>query len=242
MFEKMKADAWLEGYDKGMDEAEELREIQQQSDDNGITYASHGDYMKAKVAFNAKDTEIADLKNKVKSLKDSLKGTGTAQNALEADFAKCKKELEQFYLKAIGDCKTVKQVNKVVKQYTASSIRPTVYGPDIIGLMIALSQLQKFTDAIKGDIPHYPILMAAATKIKRINTNDAIEVCDAMDQFDDENFYAMLMAKTIKDIAGIEVDRTKIIDAKQKGLDAWNVLLSMLSAYGVKVDSVLEVK
>ena len=30
---------------------------------NNITYASHGDYMKAKVAFNAKDTEIADLAN-----------------------------------------------------------------------------------------------------------------------------------------------------------------------------------
>lgn len=236
MFEKMKADAWLEGYDKGMGEAEELREIQQQSDDNGITYASHGDYMKAKVAFNAKDIEIADLKNKVKSLKDSLKGTGTAQNALEADFAKCKKELEQFYLKAIGDCRTVKQVNAVVKQYTASSIRPTVYGPDII------SQLKKFTDAIKGDIPHYPILMAAATKIKRINRRDAEEVCDLLDTQMDRNCYASSMAAVIEGIADIEVDRTKILDAKQKGLNAWNVLLSMLSAYGVKADSVLEVK
>jgi len=236
MFEKMKADAWLEGYDKGMGEAEELREIQQQSDDNGITYASHGDYMKAKVAFNAKDIEIADLKNKVKSLKDSLKGTGTAQNALEADFAKCKKELEQFYLKAIGDCRTVKQVNKVVKQYTASSIRPTVYGPDII------SQLKKFTDAIKGDIPHYPILMAAATKIKRINRRDAEEVCDLLDTQMDRNCYASSMAAVIEGIAGIEVDMTKVLAAKDSGLDAWNVLLSMLSAYGVKADSVLEVK
>lgn len=236
MFERMKADAWLEGYDKGMNEAEELREMEQQSDDNGITYATQGDYMKAKVAFNAKDSEIADLKNKVKSLKDSLKGTGTAQNALEADLAKCRKELEQFYLKAIGDCKTVKQVNKVVKQYTASSIRPTVYGTDLI------SNLKKFTDAVMGYTTNDPVLSASKTKIKRINTNDAIEVCDAMDQFDDENFYAMLMAKTIKDIASVEVDRTKILDAKQKGLDAWNVLLSMLSAYGVKADSVLEVK
>ena len=236
MFEKMKADAWLEGYDKGMDEAEELLEMEQQSDDNGITYASHGDYMKAKVAFSAKDTEIAYLKNKVKILKDSLKGTGTAQNALEADFAKCKKELERFYLKAIGDCRTVKQVNAVVKQYTASSIRPTVYGPDII------SQLKKFTDAIKGDIPHYPILMAAATKIKRINRRDAEEVCDLLDTQMDRNCYASSMAAVIEGIADIEVDRTKILDAKDSGLDAWNVLLSMLSAYGVKADSVLEVK
>jgi len=236
MFEKMKADAYEEGYVDGERNGKELKNALHCTDSNGITYASHGDYMKAKVAFNAKDTEIADLKNKVKSLKDSLKGTGTAQNALEADFAKCKKELEQFYLKAIGDCRTVKQVNSVVKQYTASSIRPTVYGPDII------SQLKKFTDAIMGNTTNDPVLSASKTKIKRINTNDAIEACDAMDQFDDENFYAMLMAKTIKDIASVEVDRTKIIDAKQKGLDAWNVLLSMLSAYGVKVDSVLEVK
>lgn len=225
MFEKMKADAWLEGYDKGMDEAEELREMEQQSDDNGITYASHGDYMKAKVAFNAKDTEIASLKEE---LKDAKK--------VQASLAECRKELERFYLKAIGDCRTVKQVNAVVKQYAASSIRPTVYGTDII------SQLKKFTDAIMGNTTNDPVLSASKTKIKRINTNDAIEVCDAMDEFDDGNFYAMLMAKTIKDIAGIEVDRTKIIDAKQKGLDAWNVLLSMLSAYGVKADSVLEVK
>ena len=236
MFEKMKADAWLEGYNKGMDEAEELREMEQQSDDNGITYASHGDYMKAKVAFNAKDTEIAYLKNKVKILKDSLKGTGTAQNALEADFAKCKKELERFYLKAIGDCRTVKQVNAVVKQYTASSIRPTVYGTDLI------SNLKKFTDAVTGNTQNDPVLSASKTKIKRINRRDTEQVCETLDDFDDENFYVSLMAKTIKDIAGIEVDRTKIIDAKQKGLDAWNVLLSMLSAYGVKADSVLEVK
>lgn len=225
MFGRIKADAWLEGYNKGIDEAEELREMEQQSDDNGITYASHGDYMKAKVAFNAKDTEIASLKEE---LKDAKK--------VQASLAECHKELERFYLKAIGDCRTVKQVNAVVKQYTASSIRPMVYGPDII------SQLKKFTDAVTGNTQNDPVLSASKTKIKRINTNDAIEVCNAMDGFDDDNFYAMLMAKTIKGIAGIEVDMTKVLAAKDSGLDAWNVLLSMLSAYGVKADSVLEVK
>ena len=50
------------------------------------------------------------------------------------------------------------------------------------------------------------------------------------------------MAAVIEGIADIEVDKTKILDAKYSGLDAWNVLLSMLSAYGVKADSVLEVK
>lgn len=225
MFGRIKADAWLEGYNKGMDEAEELREMEQQSDDNGITYASHGDYMKAKVAFNAKDTEIASLKEE---LKDAKK--------VQASLAECHKELEQFYLKAIGDCRTVKQVNAVVKQYTASSIRPTVYGTDLI------SNLKKFTDAVTGNTQNDPVLSASKTKIKRINRRDAEEVCDLLDTQMDRNCYASSMAAVIEGIADIEVDRTKILDAKDSGLDAWNVLLSMLSAYGVKADSVLEVK
>jgi hypothetical protein len=226
MFEKMKADAWLEGYDKGMGEAEELREMEQQSDDNGITYASHGDYMKAKVAFNAKDTEIASLKEE---LKDAKK--------VQASLAECRKELERFYLKAIGDCRTVKQVNAVVKRYHESeSFKAWVSRVMTETFMVSLFSGKQITP--KGS----RVDQAAATKIKRINTNDAIEVCNAMDGFDDDNFYAMLMAKTIKGIAGIEVDMTKVLAAKDSGLDAWNVLLSMLSAYGVKADSVLEVK
>ena len=233
MFVRIKADAWCEGYEKGMSKAKELREIEQQSDDNGITYATHGDYMKAKVAFNAKDTEIADLKNKVKELEGWKAASNKDAKDTEASLSKCRKELKRFYLKAIGDCRTVKQVNAVVKQYTASSIRPMVYGPDII------SQLKKFTDAINGDIPHYPILMAAKTKIKRINRRDAEEVCDLIDTQMDRNCYASSMAAVVEGVAGIEVDRTKILDAKDSGLDAWNVLLSMLSAYGIKHDDVL---
>jgi len=222
MFGRIKADAWLEGYNKGIDEAEELREMEQQSDANGITYASHGDYMKAKVAFNAKDTEIASLKEE---LKDAKK--------VQASLAECHKELERFYLKAIGDCMTVKQVNAVVKQYTASSIRPMVYGPDII------SQLKKFTDAVTGNTQNDPVLSASKTKIKRINRRDAEEVCDLLDTQMDRNCYASSMAAVIEGIADIEVDRTKILDAKDSGLDAWNVLLSLLSANGIKHDDVL---
>lgn len=219
----MKADAWLEGYNKGMDEAEELREMEQQSDDNGITYASHGDYMKAKVAFNAKDTEIASLKEE---LKDAKK--------VQASLAECHKELEQFYLKAIGDCRTVKQVNAVVKRYHESKL----YESWVLGVMKETFMVTLSTSS-QSKQKGSQIEEAAATKIKRINRRDAEEVCETLDDFDDENFYVSLMAKTIKDIAGIEVDRTKIIDAKQKGLDAWNVLLSLLSANGIKHDDVL---
>lgn len=223
MFGRMKADAWLEGYNKGMDEAEELREMEQQSDDNGITYASHGDYMKAKVAFNAKDTEIASLKEE---LKDAKK--------VQASLAECHKELEQFYLKAIGDCRTVKQVNAVVKRYHESKL----YESWVLGVMKETFMVTLSTSS-QSKQKGSQIEEAAATKIKRINRRDAEEVCETLDDFDDENFYVSLMAKTIKDIAGIEVDRTKIIDAKQKGLDAWNVLLSLLSANGIKHDDVL---
>jgi hypothetical protein len=236
MFERMKLEAYGEGYEDGKRNGEGLATASHCTDSNGITYATQGDYMKAKVAFNAKDTEIADLKNKVKSLKDSLKGTGTAQNVLEDDLAKCKKELEQFYLKAIGDCKTVKQVNAVVKQYTASSIRPTVYGTDII------SQLKKFTDAVTGNTQNDPVLSASKTKIKRINHRDAQQLCAMLDTATDSTLYASSMATALKGIANIEVDMTKVLAAKDSGLNAWNVLLSMLSAYGVKADSVLEVK
>jgi hypothetical protein len=197
--------------------------MEQQSDDNGITYASHGDYMKAKVAFNAKDTEIASLKEE---LKDAKK--------VQASLAECHKELERFYLKAIGDCRTVKQVNAVVKRYHESeSFKAWVLGVMKETFMVTLSTSSQSKQ--KGS----QIEEAAATKIKRINRRDAEEVCDMLDTQVDRNCYASSMAAVVEGVAGIEVDRTKILDAKDSGLDAWNVLLSMLSAYGIKHDDVL---
>jgi hypothetical protein len=83
---------------------------------------------------------------------------------------------------------------------------------------------------------------AAATKIKRINTKDTRQLCTMLDTAANRTLYASSIATAIKGIVGIEVDMTKVLAAKDSGLDAWNVLLSMLSAYGVKADSVLEVK
>lgn len=143
-----------------------------------------------------------------------------------------------MFLQAIGKCETVNQVQAVVKQYHESEL-----GKEDAWLKI------KGFGSIGVWTPFYPqfesqttVGRAAATKIKRINTKDTLEVCNALDDFEDDDFYAGLMAKTLKEIAGIEVDMTKILDAKQKGLGAWNVLLSMLVAYGVKADTVLEVK
>ncbi|MFA6780152.1 MAG: hypothetical protein WCU80_10295 [Paludibacteraceae bacterium] len=237
MFGRMKSDAWLEGYEKGMNKAKELREKEQQSDDNGITYATHGDYMKAKVAFNAKDTEIADLKCKIKELEGWKAASNKDAKDTEASLAECHKELEQFYLKAIGDCRTVKQVEAVLKRYHESkSFKAWVSGVMTKTFTVSLFSGKQITP--KGS----QVDQAAATKIRRINRRDAEEVCNLLDTLEDNNCYASMMASTIKEVARVEVDRTKIIDAKQKGLDAWNVLLSMLVAYGVKADSVLEVK
>lgn len=223
MFGRMKADAWLEGYDKGMGEAEELREMEQQSDDNGITYASHGDYMKAKVAFNAKDTEIASLKE---WLKDAKK--------VRASLAECHKELERFYLKAIGNCRTAKQVNAVVSKYNKLSLFNDQMVP-IFRELICVNLSMKNARKLKGT----SIQQAAETKIKRIKKRYASEVCDMLDTLEDNNYYESMMASTLKEVAGVEVDRTKILEAKQTGLDAWNVLLSLLSANGIKHDDVL---
>jgi len=223
MFVRIKADAWCEGYEKGMSKAKELREIEQQSDDNGITYASHGDYMKAKVAFNAKDTEIASLKEE---LKDAKK--------VQARLAECHKDLERFYLEAIGNTNTVKQVNAVLKRYHESeSFKAWALGVMKETFMVGLFTGNQITP--KGS----RVDQAAATKIKRINRRDAEEVCDMLDTQVDRNCYASSMAAVVEGVAGIEVDRTKILDAKDSGLDAWNVLLSMLSAYGIKHDDVL---
>ena len=223
MFVRIKADAWCEGYEKGMSKAKELREIEQQSDDNGITYASHGDYMKAKVAFNAKDTEIASLKEE---LKDAKK--------VQARLAECHKDLERFYLEAIGNANTVKQVNAVLKRYHESSLY-IAWASKVVADILMVSLFSVGQSKQKGS----QIDQAAATKIKRINRRDAEEVCDMLDTQVDRNCYASSMAAVVEGVAGIEVDRTKILDAKDSGLDAWNVLLSMLSAYGIKHDDVL---
>jgi hypothetical protein len=81
-----------------------------------------------------------------------------------------------------------------------------------------------------------------SNQIKRINTRDARQICTMLDTTTDRTLYASSMATTLKGIANIEVDITKVLAAKDSGLDAWSVLLSMLSAYGINHDNVLEVK
>lgn len=237
MFEKMKSDLYKEGYEDGKRNGEVFATVRQCPDTNGITYATQGDYMKAKVAFNAKDTEIAGLKNRVKDLEKQIVDSSKTSGNHKDELAKYRKELERFYLEAIGNAKTVKQVKAVMDRYAKSSLcfdQTALCLRDITCVHLFAKTPQKF------NVPS--IQQAATTKIKRINTKDAHQLCTMLDTTTDRTLYASSMATTLKGIANIEVDMTYVLAAKDSGLDAWNVLLSMLVAYGVKADTVLEVK
>ncbi len=203
-------------------------------DEHNITYASQGDYMKSKVAFNAKDTKIADLSIKVRELEKQVANSSKTGGNHKTELDKCHKELERFYLEAIGNANTVKQVNAVLKRYHESEL----YKSWVLGVMKETFMLTLLTGT-QGKQKGSQIEQAAATKIKRINRRDAEEVCDMLDTTIDRNCYASSMAAMVEGVANIEVDRTKILDAKDSGLDAWNVLLSLLSANGIKHDDVL---
>jgi len=204
------------------------------TDGNGITYATHGDYMKATVAFNAKDTKIADLSNKVRELEKQVADSNKTGGSHKTELDKCHKELERFYLEAIGNANTVEQVNAVLKRYHESSLY-IAWASKVVADILMVSLFSVGQSKQKSS----QIDQAAATKIKRINRRDAEEVCDMLDTTIDRNCYASSMAAMVEGVANIEVDRTKILDAKDSGLDAWNVLLSLLSANGIKHDDVL---
>lgn len=179
----------------------------------------------------------ANLETRCIHAEAKIESLSKEKTALDKRLNACHKELEQFYLKAIGDCRTVKQVEVVLKRYHESeSFKAWVSGVMKETCMVSLFSGKQITT--KGS----QVDQAASTKIKRINTRDARQICTMLDTTTDRTLYASSMATTLKGIANIEVDRTRVLAAKDSGLDAWNVLLSMLSAYGINHDSVLEVK
>ncbi len=235
MFEKVKRACFENGYIEGLKRGDDMATHLYTVGEHGITYASPGDYMMAKVEFNKKDTKIADLSNQVRELEKQVADSSKTGGSHKTELDKCHKDLERFYLEAIGNTNTVKQVKAVMKRYRESEL-----GKHDVWLRI------KGLGSIGTWASSYPILeatstigQAAATKIKRINRRDAEEVCDMLDTTIDRNCYASSMAAVVEGIANIEVDRTKVLDAKDSGLDAWNVLLSLLSANSIKHDDVL---
>lgn len=177
----------------------------------------------------------ANLETRCIHAEAKIESLSKEKTALDKRLNACHKELEQFYIKAIGDCRTVKQVQAVVKQYHESELGKDVWIKVSGSIGVCTSFHPQFESQTK-------VGRAASTKIKRINTRDARQICTMLDTTTDRTLYASSMATTLKGIANIEVDMTKVLAAKDSGLDAWNVLLSMLSAYGINHDNVLEVK
>nr|WP_319776004.1 hypothetical protein [uncultured Sphaerochaeta sp.] len=203
-----------------------------------MMFNERSDYHKVRTENCELKSEKAALEYQINSLKarnvDLIKERDSKSNEIKT----LSNELEQFYLKAIGDCKTVKQVKKVLSKYHKSSL----FKRDMVPLMgkIIIGSLSLF-----GKNPDSPIgtsvQLAATTKIKRINKRDVSDMSVYLDnlQEEDKSHYASEMASMLKSVANIEVDRKKILDAWEAGLDAYSVFLSMLSAYNIKQENVL---
>lgn len=230
MFEKMKQKSFEEGFEQG----KRKMECTNFTDSSKITYATCVDYGRASLILEAKDKEIANLKSKISEL-DGWKAKSN-KNAFETEkkLAKCHKELEVFYLKEIGECETVKQVNDVLKQYGKSEL----YFSWAMKEMADIVRLHLFTGS-----PRKPeqtsIQQAAATKIKRTNRKNIYKICELLDNEKDNFVYAKVMLSEIKEMTGLEVDGKKILDAKASGLDSMGVFKSILSAYDVKQDDIM---
>lgn len=206
-----------------------------------ITYASYDDLCKGRRHIDSIYERIGhtDSENAKKYAEAKKQvATLTKKNAsLEKRVASYAKELERMFLQAIGEAETVKQVNAVVGRYNKSSLCAEQVG-SILQNIFCVNLSADNATKLNGTSIH----QAAATKIKRINTKDAHQLCTMLDTTTSRTLYASSIAIALKGIADIEVDMTKVLAAKDSGLDAWNVLLSMLAAYGVKADSVMEVK
>ena len=234
MFEKMKRKSFEEGVEQGFKRCSNHMEWLSITDcSNKITYATSADYGKASVILNAKDKEIASLKDLVSKLEASKRVSKSITKKQKETMSAMENELEVFYLKAIGDCKTVKQVNAVLKRYHESgSFKAWVSGVMEETFMVSLFSGKQITP--KGS----RVDQAAATKIKRINRKNIIKICKLLDNKTDNATYAHVMMSEIKEITGKEVDGKKILDAKASGLDAMSVFKSILSAYSIKQDDV----
>lgn len=188
---------------------------------------------KKKVGFRQiAEKELQDVTNHVAEQEIlSLKEQVSSKN--EEISALCK-ELEQFYIEAIENCKTIDALNAVMKRYYESASYRKWGKENTNNTYFGL-----FNDSIRC---LSPVEKAAETKTKEINRKWINEVCDQLDNYqigEDEVPYADHMMELLKDIAGIEADGKAILDAWKSGLDAWRVFLSMLSVYGVKQADVL---
>lgn len=188
---------------------------------------------KKKVGFRQiAEKELQDVTNhvaekEIRSLKEQVSSKDEEISAL------CK-ELEPFYLNAIKNCETVDALDAVMKRYHESASYRKWAKENTNNTFFGL-----FNDSIRC---LSPVEKAAETKTKEINRNYVLAMCGRLDDLkmgDDDAAYADEMLYLLKDVAHIEADGKKILDAWKSGLNAWQVFLSMLSVYGVKQADVL---
>lgn len=187
-------------------------------------------------AGHTKDITINNLDEEAKKAKEQIESLKKDKADLTKNLSACHKELELFYLQAIGNAMTVKQVEAIRKRYNESELGKDGYWLKIKGLRSSIGTLSSF----------YPMLeetttfgRAAKTKIKRLNRERIKDMCDWIYTENDNAVYARHMMAVLKDVIGKEVDGAKILEARKLGLDAMGVFKSMLSVYGVEQDSVM---
>jgi hypothetical protein len=183
---------------------------------------------------NCNDAEIAELKKKIERLEGMKEKSNRDAFETEKRLAQCHKELEVFYLKAIGECETVKQVNDMLKQYRKTELYSNWLVEEFASICFANIYTKTHVTREQNKIQQ-----AAKTKIKRINRKNIYKTCELLDSESDNAVYARVMMSEINEMTGKEVDGKKILDAKASGLDAISVFKSILSAYDVKQDDVM---
>lgn len=205
----------------------------------GITYASYDDLCKGRRHIDSIYERIGhtDSENAKKYAEAQKQvATLTKKNAsLEKRVASYAKDLERMFLQAIGKCETVNQVQAVVKQYHESEL-----GKEDVWLKIKdFGSIGVWTSFYPQFESQTKVGRAAATKIKRLNHQNILDMCDFLDVETSESAYARHMMAVLKDVTGKEVDGTKILEAKKAGLDAMSVFKSVLASYNVKQDEVM---
>lgn len=205
----------------------------------GITYASYDDLCKGRRHIDSIYERIghtdSENANKYAEAQKQVVLTKKENADLKKQVASYAKDLERMFLQAIGKCETTNQVQAVVKQYHESEL-----GKEDAWLKIkGLGSIGVWTSFYPQFESQTTVGRAAATKIKRLNRQSILDMCDYLDTEKDKASYARHMMAVLKDVTGKEVNGTRILEARKAGLDAMGVLKSILAFYNVKQDEVM---
>lgn len=207
----------------------------------GIVYASSHDLMLAMQAERARDADntvknvaIKTLEKEADEAKKQSALTKKENDDLKKRVASYKREVELLYLQAIGNAKSVLGVKHIQKQYHKSEAYSEWASKTVYDIFCVSLQ-----SIVNGKKAGSQIDQAAITKIKRINREAVIKKCQALNDETSDASYAMSMMALLKLVANIEVDGTKILNARKAGLTAIDVFRSMLAEYKVNQSDVM---